>query len=162
MEKGISCKWKSKESWSSNTHIRLYSLYNKDCYKRQGRTPHDDQRINPRMVCVCLLSCFSPVWLFATLLTVAHQAPLSVGFSRQEYWSGLPFLSPVPEMKSESEVAQLCPTLCDPIDSSLPGSSVCGIFQARVLEWVAIAVTEVLAIGYIFLYIGQFHWLVNC
>ena len=41
-------------------------------------------------------------------------------------------------MKSESEVAQSCSTLCDPIDSSLPGSSVHGIFQARVLEWVAI------------------------
>ena len=41
--------------------------------------------------------------------------------------------------KKESEVAQLCPTLCDPIDYSLPGSSVHGIFQARVLEWVAIS-----------------------
>ena len=43
------------------------------------------------------------------------------------------------KVKSESEVAQLCPTLCDPMDCSLPGSSVHGIFQARVLEWVAIA-----------------------
>ena len=38
--------------------------------------------------------CASHVWLFATLWTVAHQAPLSMGFSRQEYWSGLPFPSP--------------------------------------------------------------------
>ena len=38
----------------------------------------------------------------------------------------------------ESEVAQLCPTLCDRMDCSLPGSSVNGIFQARILEWVAI------------------------
>ena len=38
---------------------------------------------------VCMISCFSCVWLFATLWTVAHQAPLSMGFSRQEYWSGL-------------------------------------------------------------------------
>ena len=38
-----------------------------------------------------------------------------------------------------SEVAQLCLTLCDPVDCSLPGSSVHGVFQARVLEWVAIA-----------------------
>ena len=37
--------------------------------------------------------------------------------------------------ESESEVAQLCPTLCDPMDCSLPGSSVHGIFQARILEW---------------------------
>ena len=42
-------------------------------------------------------------------------------------------------MKSESEVAQSCPTLSDPIDRSLPGSSAHGIFQARVLEWGAIA-----------------------
>ena len=39
----------------------------------------------------------------------------------------------------ESEVAQLCPTLCEPMDCSLPGFSVHGIFQARVLEWVAIS-----------------------
>ena len=42
-------------------------------------------------------------------------------------------------MKSESEVAQSCPTLSDPMDYSLPGSSVYGIFQAGVLEWGAIA-----------------------
>ena len=43
------------------------------------------------------------------------------------------------KVKSESEVAQSCPTLRDPMDCSLPGSSIHGIFQARVLEWVAIA-----------------------
>ena len=43
------------------------------------------------------------------------------------------------KVKSESEVAQLCLTLHYPMDYSLPGSSVHGIFQARVLEWVAIA-----------------------
>ena len=42
------------------------------------------------MVCVCLLSSFSRVQLFVTPWTVAHQAPLSMGFSRQEYWSGVP------------------------------------------------------------------------
>ena len=42
-------------------------------------------------------------------------------------------------MKSESEVAQLCSTLSDPMDCSLPGSSIHGIFQARVLEWGASA-----------------------
>ena len=41
--------------------------------------------------------------------------------------------------ESESEVAHLCPTLCDPVDCSLPGSSVHGIFQGIVLEWVAIS-----------------------
>ena len=43
------------------------------------------------------------------------------------------------KMESESEVAQSCPTLCDPMDCSLPGSSVHGIFQAIVLEWIAIS-----------------------
>ena len=42
-------------------------------------------------------------------------------------------------MKGESEVAQSCPTLCDPMDCSLPGSSVHGIFQAIALEWIAIS-----------------------
>ena len=43
------------------------------------------------------------------------------------------------KVKSESEVAQSCPTLSNPMDCSLPGSSIHGIFQARVLEWGAIA-----------------------
>ena len=43
------------------------------------------------------------------------------------------------KVKSESEVTQSCPTLCDPMDCSLPSSSIYGIFQARVLEWGAIA-----------------------
>ena len=103
------------------------------------------------------------------LWTVARQAPLSMGFSRQEYWNWLscpppedlpdPGTEPVSltssalgggffttsttwERKSESEVAQLCPTLCDPMDCSLPGSFIHGIFQARVLEWGAISLGE--------------------
>ena len=46
------------------------------------------------------------------------------------------------KVKSESEVAQSCLTLSDPVDCSLPGSSVHGIFQARVLEWGAIAFSD--------------------
>ena len=47
-----------------------------------------------------MLSRFSRVWLCATLWTAAHQAPLSLGFSRQEYWSGLPFPSRIGDMPS--------------------------------------------------------------
>ena len=47
------------------------------------------------------------------------------------------------KMKSDSEVAQSCPTLSDPMDCSLPGSSVHGTFQARVLEWGAIAFSTI-------------------
>ena len=46
------------------------------------------------------------------------------------------------KVKSESEVAQSCPTLSNPMDCSLPGSSTHGIFQARVLEWAAIAFSD--------------------
>ena len=52
---------------------------------------------------------------------------------------GCPFLLQCTKVKSESEVAQSCPVFHDPRDCSLPGSSVHGAFQARVLEWVAIA-----------------------
>ena len=45
-------------------------------------------------VCVCVCKSFSHVWLFVTPWTVAHQTPLSMGFSRQEFWSGLSFPSP--------------------------------------------------------------------
>ena len=57
--------------------------------------------------------------------------------ARKILFSGLPSLG-----GSESEVAQSYPTLCDPMDRSLPGSSVHGIFQARVLEWGAIAFSK--------------------
>ena len=118
-----------------------------------------------------MLGCFRHVQLFVTLLIVACQAPLSMGFSRQEYRSGLlyppPGDHPDPGIESASLmspaltdglfttnetwgsltyihcvcvylVAQSCPTLCDPMDCRLSGSSVHGILQARNLEWVAV------------------------
>ena len=56
---------------------------------------------------------------------------------------GCHFLLHYTKVRSESEVAQSCPTLSDPMDCSLPDPSVHGIFQARVLEWGAITVSEV-------------------
>ena len=91
----------------------------------------------PHSLLLLLLSRFSRVRLCATPKTAAHQAPPFLGFSRQEHWSGLPFPSPMHE--SESEVAQSCLTLSNPMDCSPPSFSVHGIFQARVLEWGAIA-----------------------
>ena len=55
---------------------------------------------------------------------------------------GCHFLLQCMKVKSESEVAQLCLTLSDPMDYSLPGSSIHVIFQARVLEWIAIAFSK--------------------
>ena len=56
---------------------------------------------------------------------------------------GYHFLLQWMKVKSESEVAQSCPTPSDPMDCSLPGSSINGIFQARVLEWGAIAFSHI-------------------
>ena len=61
-------------------------------------------------------------------------------FKRWEYQTTLSALWEIcMQLKKESEVAQSCLTLCDPVDCSLPGSSVHGIVQARILEWVTIS-----------------------
>ena len=90
------------------------------------------------MLLLLLLSRFSRIRLCVTPKTAAHQAPPSLGLSRQEHWSGLPFPSPMPESEMWKWSHPFV-TLSDPMDCSLPGSSVHGIFQARVLEWGAIA-----------------------
>ena len=59
---------------------------------------------------------------------------------------GCHFLLQCMKLKSESEVAQSCLTLSDPIDCSLPGSSIHGIFQARLLEWGVIAFSDTVTI----------------
>ena len=100
----------------------------------------------------------SRVQLLATPWTAAYQAPPSMGFSRQEYWSGVPLPSLMQVIDSHNNTAlyihcydsdngmrwyakslQSCPTLCDPIDGSPPGSAIPGILQARTLELVAIS-----------------------
>ena len=65
---------------------------------------------------------------FVTLWTVARQAPLSMESSRQEYWSELPFPTLSDSCAVLCLVSQSCPTLCDPMDWSPPGSSVFGIW----------------------------------
>ena len=92
------------------------------------------------LLLLLLLSRFSRVRLCVTPETAAHEAPLRPWDSPGKNTGvGCHFLLQCIKVKSESEVAQLCPTLCDPMDCSLPGSSIHGIFQARVLEWGAIA-----------------------
>ena len=82
-----------------------------------------------------LLSCFSCVRLCATPETAAHQAPRPWDSPGKNTGVGCHFLLQCRKVKSESEVAQSCPTLSDSMDCSPPGSLVHGIFQARVLEW---------------------------
>ena len=147
---------------------------------------------------MCILSHFIHAQLFATLCTIAHQVPLSMGFSKQEYWSRLPCLLqgifPTQGLNSgllqcrqilynlshqgnpdgtvgkyywfyhktlshsytflsvhtavadvAAKLLQSCLTLCDRIDGSPPGSSIPGILQARILEWVAISFSDLIA-----------------
>ena len=94
-----------------------------------------------------LLSRCSSVRLCATPQTEAHQVPRPWDSPGKDTGVGCHFLLQCMKVKSESEVAQLRPTLSDPMDCSPPGSSVHGIFQARVLECGAIAFsTEVLVV----------------
>ena len=74
----------------------------------------------------------------------AYQAPVpGILQARTLEWVAISF-SNAWKVKSESEVTQLCPTLRDPMDCSLPGSSIHGTSQARVLEWGAIAFSGIL------------------
>ena len=95
-----------------------------------------------------LLSHFSLIQLCATPQTAAHQAPPPLGFSRQEYWSGLPFPSPMCENVkwkwSHSVVSDsLRPHGLQPTRLLHPW-----IFQARVLEWGAIAFSDLTPLGH--------------
>ena len=85
------------------------------------------------------LSHFSHVWLCPTPQMAAHQAPHPWDSLGKNTGVGCHFLLQCMKVKSESEVVQSCLTLRYPMDCSPPGSSVHGIFQARVLEWGAIA-----------------------
>ena len=85
-----------------------------------------------------LLRRFSHVRLCASPETAAHQAPRPWDSPGKNTGVGCHFLLQCMRVKSESEVAQSCLTPSHPMDCSPPGSSIHGIFQARVLEWDAI------------------------
>ena len=85
-----------------------------------------------------LLSHFSHVRLCATPRQQPTRLPRPWDPPGKNTGVGCHFLLQCMKVKSESEVAQSCLTLSDPMDCSLPGSSIHGIFQARVLEWDAI------------------------
>ena len=104
-------------------------------YQTSHNSPFSQSTIHSKP----LLSHFSHVRLCATPETAAHQAPPPWDSPGKNTGVGCHFLLQYVKVKSESEVAQSCLTLHDPMDCSLPVSSVHGIFQARVLEWGAIA-----------------------
>ena len=86
-----------------------------------------------------LLNRFSRVRLCVTPKTAAHEAPPSLGFSRQEHWSGLPFPSPMHESEKWKWSRLVVSDSSRPHGLQPTRPSVHGIFQARVLEWGAIA-----------------------
>ena len=89
-----------------------------------------------------LLSHFSRVRLCATQETAAHQAPPSLGFSRQEHWSGLPFPSPMHESEKWKWSRSVVSNFTTPWTAAYQPTPIHGIFQARVLEWGVIAFSE--------------------
>ena len=132
------------------------------CLTKQPKTNTTKQQQN-RCVCVSALLAQSCLTL-GDPVDCSPPGSSSMGLSRQECWSGWPFPSPGdlpdPGMEARSPALhadalpselkgfamlcyakslQSCPTLCDPIDGSLPGSPVPGILQARTLEWVGIS-----------------------
>ena len=98
------------------------------------------------LLLLLLLSSFSRVRLYATPYTQPTRLPRPWDSPGENIEVGCHFLLQCVRVKSEAEVAQPCPTLSDPMDCSLPGSSVHGTFQARVLEWGAVAFS-----GFLFL-----------
>ena len=94
------------------------------------------------LLLLLLLSRFSRVRLCATPGMAAHQSPPSWDSPGKNTGVDCHFRLQCMKVKSESEVTQSHSTPSDPMDCSLPGSSVHGIFQARVLEWVAIAFSK--------------------
>ena len=90
-----------------------------------------------------LLSCFSCVRLCATHRRQPTRLRCPWGSPGKNTGVGCHFLLQCMKVKSESEVSQSCPTLSKPMDCSPLGSSAHGIFQARVLEWGAIAFSDV-------------------
>ena len=87
----------------------------------------------------CIAGRFFTSWSTGKTCIVYSKKPLKGRFNMSKIMLHCKFCMSKCSLKSESEVAQSCPALCDPMDCSLPGSSLHGIFQARVLEWVAIS-----------------------
>ena len=103
-------KWSDTEV--IQLEMRIWRLRDRAGTRTQARGFHWEHS-NHRRVHACVLSRFSHVWLCATLWTIARQAPLSMGFSRQEYWSGLPCPPPgdLPDPGIEPVSSLLSPAL---------------------------------------------------
>ena len=98
MNKILSTQWNTTQSWKGKTTMD----------ESQKRAKWEKSDTKKCILCArmraCMLSHFNHVWLFATLWTIASQAPRFMGFCRQEYWSGLPCRPPgdLPDPKIKS------------------------------------------------------------
>ena len=127
----VSRPWAPKESdVTEHTHISL--IYNSI---EVSGIQHAAAAAAAKSLQSCPTLCDPIDWQPARLLCPWDSPGKNTG-------AGCHFLLQCMKVKSESEVAQSCPTRSNPVDCSLPGSSVHGIFQARVLEWVAIAFSK--------------------
>ena len=125
---------------------RLHSFWRP---QTSGKVPRAKQTLKRALAKLCqetimllLLSCFSRADSLGTHRQQPTRLPCPWDSPGKNTGVGCHLLLQWVKEKSESEVAQSCPTLRDPMDCSLPGSSVHGIFQSRVLEWGAIAFSK--------------------
>ena len=111
-----------------------------------------------RMRLTCMLSCFSRLRLFSTLWTVAHQAPLSMGFFRQEYWSGLPSSPPgdLPNPRIEPK-SLMSPALAGGFftiaHNIFEGIKISVACSAHVCRWA----TKIISTEMLQIHVGIFH-----
>ena len=123
-------------SLTSRTDLASNTIATQGACSRSDNTASQPQDSS---LLLLLPSRFSRVRLCATPETAAHQVPRPWDSPGKNTGVGCHFLLQCMKVKSESELTQSCPTLRDPVGCSPPGSSVHWIFQARVLEWGAIA-----------------------
>ena len=129
----------SVERWTVVSFVKIdYFIYFFNLYNIYSATP-----LFSLTKLLLLLSHFSRVRLCATHRRQPTRLPCPGDSPGKNTGVGCHFLLQCMKVKSESEVTQSCPTVRDPMDCSPPGSPVHGIFQARVLEWGAIAFSKV-------------------
>ena len=133
---------------------QIYPVYENIFHSK--KLSHTSLLSIPPLLLLLLLSGFSRVQLCATPWQQPIRLPRPWDSPGKNTGVGCHFLLQCMKVKSESEAAQSFLTLSHPMDCSLPGSSVHGIFQARVLEWGATAFSSFLP-----LLLGK-HWSVSC
>ena len=133
-------KWFLNTLRTSQSHrSQCGRFYSQDKESKLGKHANITKKGYSCTDLLLLLSRFGRVQLCATHRRQPSRLPRPWDSPGKNTGVGCHFLLQCKKVKNESEAGQSCPTLSDPMDCSLPGSSIHGIFQARVLDWVAIA-----------------------